>query len=155
MRGCRFPLTSVVAAMMPAGAGSCCRSAGAAGSGGGPGSAYRPGPILARKPRRVHSASWVSMLRGAMPSRAARSRPAQSRQGWLVMMRVTWSSSGVGPGLAGTGRLVLATAGTGGGPVRGRGDDGDLHPGDPGGQLGPVLVADVVREVKHFTFRAL
>ena len=51
-------------------------------------------------------------------------------------------SSGVGPGLAGTGRLALAAAGTGGGPVRWRGHDGDLYPGDPGGQFGPVLVAD-------------
>src|SRR6266550_6662555 len=30
----------------------------------GSGSAYLPGPVLARKPRRAHSASWVSMLRG-------------------------------------------------------------------------------------------
>src|SRR6266571_4921393 len=106
--------------------------------------AYLPCPVLARKPRRVHSASWVSMLRGLMPSRAARSRPAQSRPGWLVMMRVTCSLLVSGPGRAGAGRLLLAAAGKSGGPVRGRGGDGDLHPGDPRGQFGPVLVAGAV-----------
>src|SRR5271157_4131202 len=122
-------------------------------------SAYRPGPVLARKPRRVHSASWVSMLRGLMPSRAARSRPAQSRPCWLAMMRVTWSLLVSGGGWRGPGgwsfRLrgraaggggrgggVPRGGGGGGGRVGGRGDDGDLHPGDPRGQLGPVLVAD-------------
>src|SRR6266568_3330712 len=53
-------------------------------------------------------------------------------------------SSGVGPGRAGAGRLLLAAAGKSGGPVRGRGGDGDLHPGDPRGQFGPVLVAGAV-----------
>src|SRR5271157_2253037 len=107
-------------------------------------SAYRPGPVLARKPRRVHSASWVSMLRGLMPSRAARSRPAQSRPCWLAMMRVTWSLLVSGGGWRGPGGWSFRLGGRAAGPVRGRGDDGDLHPGDPRGQLGPVLVADVV-----------
>jgi hypothetical protein len=57
----------------------------------GSGRAYLPLPVLARKPRRVHSPSWVSMLRGLMPSMSARSCPAQSRPGWLAMMRVTLS----------------------------------------------------------------
>ena len=51
--------------------------------------------------------------------------------------------SGVGPGLAGTGRLVPASAGKRGGPVRRRGEDGDQHPGDPAA-VGPVLVAEVI-----------
>src|SRR5208283_4857848 len=101
-------------------------------------SAYRPGPVLARKPRRVHSASWVSMLRGLMPSRAARSRPAQSRPCWLAMMRVTWSllvsgggwrGPGGGPvvfwggggGGGGPGGVALGGGGGGGGPGRGAG----------------------------------
>src|SRR5208282_821464 len=51
-------------------------------------------------------------------------------------------SSGVGAGLAGTGlgRLVLPVAGTGGGPVRRRGPDRDLYPGDGHGLSGSVLV---------------
>src|SRR5262249_6661152 len=49
-------------------------------------------------------------------------------------------------------RLVLPAAGTGGGPVRGRGDDGDLDPGDPCGQFGPALVADVVAGGGTFHF---
>src|SRR6185437_12814221 len=69
----------------------------------GPGRAYRPRPVLERKPRRVHSASWVSRFRGCMPSRLASSLPDQSWPGWPAMMRVTWSlllpgQGGRGPG---------------------------------------------------------
>jgi hypothetical protein len=69
---------------------------------------------------------------------------AQSRPGWLVMIRVTRSLLVSGPGLAGAGRLVTVPAGKRGGPVRGRGEDGDQHPGDRGRQFGPVLVTQVV-----------
>src|SRR5271157_439955 len=44
----------------------------------GPGRAYRPRPVLERKPRRVHPASWVSRFGGFMPSRLASSLPDQS-----------------------------------------------------------------------------
>src|SRR6185437_2960755 len=45
------------------------------------------------------------------------------------------------------GRLILPAAGTGGGTVRGRDPDGDLHPGDRHGLAGPVLAAFVVADV--------
>src|SRR5579875_1252004 len=38
---------------------------------------------------------------------------------------------GVGPGLARDGRVAAFASGAGGGPVRGRGEDGDQHPGNP------------------------
>ena len=121
----------------------------------GAGSAYRPGPVLARKPRRVHSASWVSMLRGLMPSRAARSRPAQSRPGWLAMVRVTWSLLVSGRGWRGPGGWSFR--------LRGR------AAGRSGGGTMMVICTRVTRvgssgrswsrtwyrEVEHFTFRAL
>ena len=37
------------------------------GASAGEGMAYRPGPVSVSMPRRAHSASWVSMLRGLMP----------------------------------------------------------------------------------------
>ena len=70
----------------------------------GPGRAYRPRPVLERKPRRVHSASWVSRFGGFMPSRLASSLPDQSWPGWLAMMRVTWSLLLPGQGGRGPGR---------------------------------------------------
>lgn len=52
------------------------------------GSWYVPSAVRVRKPRRVHSASWVRMLRGLMPSLSASSRPCQGRLGSSFMSAV-------------------------------------------------------------------
>ena len=78
---------------------------------GGPGRAYRPRPVLERKPRRVHSASWVSRFGGFTPSRLASSLPDQSWPGWLAMMRVTWSLLLPGQGGRGPGRAAGSSGG--------------------------------------------
>src|SRR5215813_6455432 len=88
------------------------------------GSAYRPGLVLARRPRRVHSASWVSMFGGGTPSRPASSRPGQSRPGSLAMIWVILSLLVPGLGWWGRGlgesflRARLRAAGRSGGGTR-------------------------------------
>src|SRR5271166_3567092 len=113
----------------------------------GPGRAYRPWPVLQRKPRRVHSPSWVSRFRGFTPSRLASSLPDQSWPGWLAGHDAgDLVSSAVRAGLAGTGCLVRA-AGARGGTVRRRDPDRDLHPGDRHGLAGAGLVTFLVADV--------
>ena len=67
-----------------------------------------PKPVRVKRPRRVHSPSWVSMFRGLTPRRMASSWPLQSRGGWPVMMAVIRS------------RRVQARAGDGRGVLRSR-----------------------------------
>src|SRR5215467_15376668 len=82
------------------------------------------GLVLARRPRRVHSASWVSMFWGGTPSRPASSRPGQSRPGSLAMIWVILSLLVPGLGWWGRGsgesflRARLRTAGRSGGGTR-------------------------------------
>ena len=121
----------------------------------GAGSAYRPGPVLARKPRRVHSASWVSMLRGLMPSRSARSCPAQSRPGWLAMMRVTWSLLVSGWAWRGPGGWSFRLRGRAAGRSRGGAMMVICTRVIRVGSSGRSWSRTRHREVQHFTFRAL
>jgi hypothetical protein len=55
-----------------------------------------PDPVWVKNPRRAHSASWVSMLRGLTWRSTASSWPLQSRGSWLVMMVVVISWRRVG-----------------------------------------------------------
>src|SRR5260221_13942837 len=78
-------------------------------------------PVRVKKPRRAHSPSWVSMLRGLTFSRMASSCPLQSRGGSVEKMagmscrRVGgWGGGGVGGGVRG--RAGPAGAPGGGGP---------------------------------------